>query len=193
MTRKRSLPLAPAQTGLGLPTIMDRDLVAAHGVKYVHLAVFAIDIDRVYWLEPEHPTLPFGWEVFLTEWFLLAHDPELEQERCDLLAAICGTLLDESPGEPPLGGQIVFAIYDAVKRGALPEQLATLFSNWRNPPRELVTQLATLHARGADNARSLANHCLSVDIEPPLAPPTRETLQRIVSGEVEPTAATRGT
>ena len=74
MKGKRALPsVAPEQTALGLPTIMDRELAAAHGVTYVHLAVFAIDVDRVYWLEPEHEGLPFGWEVFLTEQFLLRH------------------------------------------------------------------------------------------------------------------------
>jgi hypothetical protein len=172
---KRSLPKAdPAHASLGLPTIMDRDLVAAHGVLYVHLAVFAIDIDRVYWLDPETTELPFGWEVFLTERFLLAHAPASE-----LLESICMPLLEESPGEPPLGGQIVFAIYDLTQRGELPESLRKLFFGWKKPPRELLDGLAALHS-DRDALPALIDHCLNADLTPPLAPPTREALRNLL-------------
>ena len=186
MTRRRKLPLASPDTSLGLPTIMDRDLAAAHGVEYVHLAVFSIDIDRVYWLEPELASLPFGWEVFLTEWYLLSRKLG---DAGDMLEAICGTLLEETPGEPPLGGQLVFAIYDALTRGALPESLRTVFRAWKQPPRELLNSLAGLHARGADAARTLAEHCLNAELEPPLAPPTRAALEQFRADA----AADRGT
>ena len=56
---KRRLPAAPS-SGLDHPTIMDRALAAEHGPAYVQLAVFAIDIDRLYALDPERPALPFG-------------------------------------------------------------------------------------------------------------------------------------
>ena len=183
--KRKSLPVAtPSQSGLGLPTIMNRDLVAAHGVTYVHLAVFCIDIDRVYWMDPEDTSLPFGWEVFLTEFFLLYTQPPQE-----LLETICTELLEETQGEPPLGGQIAFAVYDAVQRGALPAELTGMFGGWKNPPRELVSQLAELHAQATDNAKRLATHCLQVELSPPLAPPTREALEKIVRGELLPAAA----
>jgi hypothetical protein len=182
MTRKHTLPLAPTQTSLGLPTVMDRDLVAAHGVSYVQLAVFAIDIDRVYWLEPELDSLPFGWEVFLTEWFLLAHIlPDSEKQR-DLLEAICVPLLDETPGEPPLGGQIIFAVYDAVQRGVLDPTLIKLFAGWRTPPREMVNALAALHVDPLPHIAKFASYCLQAELEPPLAPPTREALLKLTGG-----------
>jgi hypothetical protein len=175
VTAKRSLPkVDPEQTSLGLPTIMDRDLVDSHGVQYVHLAVFAIDIDRVYWLDPESTELPFGWEVFLTERFLLAHAAANE-----LLESICMPLLEETPGEPPLGGQIVFAIYDLSQRGELPESLRKLFFGWKKPPLELLEALAALH-RDEAALPALVEHCLEADLTPPLAPPTREALRKLL-------------
>jgi hypothetical protein len=180
--KRKSLPVAtPSQSGLGLPTIMNRDLAAAHGVAYVHLAVFCIDIDRVYWLDPEDSSLPFGWEVFLTEHFVLHTQPARE-----ILEGMCMELLEETPGEPPLGGQIVFAVFDAVQRGALDPDLKNVFSRWKNSPRELVTQLAELHKGAADNAKRLAAHCLQAELTPPLAPPTREALEKIASGQLLP-------
>jgi hypothetical protein len=180
MTPRRNLPLAPKDPGLGLPTIMDRDLAAAHGVEYVHLAVFAIDIDRVYWLDPEQNNLPFGWEVFLTERFLIAHMGVITDARRDLIDTLCAPLLEETPGEPPLGGQIIFAVYDAVVRGALPSELTAVFASWRNPPRDLVASLADLHTHAPTWEKKLAAHCLAAELTPPLAPPTRETLTRML-------------
>src|SRR5262245_31017387 len=107
---------------------MSRALAQSHGAKYVQLAVFAIDVDRVYWLEPERSDLPFGWEVFLCEHELLARlDREGSSDR-ELVAAICAGVLEAPPGEAPLGGQIVFAVYDAVKRGQLDADFAQLFA-----------------------------------------------------------------
>jgi hypothetical protein len=182
MTPRRRLPLASdAAPSLGLPTIMDRELAAAHGVEYVHLAVFSIDIDRVYWLEPELATLPFGWEVFLTERFLIGHIGVVTAARRDLLEVLCAPLLEETPGEPPLGGQIVFAIYDAVVRGALPVELTPMFASWRHPPRDLVASLADLHTDALRWQHTLAAHCLAVELVPPLAPPTRDVLTRMLN------------
>lgn len=185
MKPKNSLPLAnPTQTGLGLPTIMDRELAGAHGSGYVHLAVFAIDVDRVYWLDPEDPNQPFGWEVFLTEHYLLAWASALGAEHTEIIEAICSPLLEETPGEPPLGGQIVFAVYDAVVRGALPQELTRMFASWRSPPRELISVLQELHNTSDETARRLAEHCLEVELQPPLAPPTREALENIRRGQL---------
>lgn len=187
MKRKTSLPLAsPTQSGLGLPTIMDRDLAATYGAAYVHLAVFSIDIDRVYWLDPEESGLPFGWEVFVTEYYLLSHANALTGSGAELLEAMCTALLEETPGEPPLGGQVVFAVYDAICRGALPPELSKVFSSWRSPPRDLVAALGELHGDAQANAKRLASYCLEAELEPPLAAPTRQALEQIRSGELQP-------
>jgi hypothetical protein len=185
MKRKPSLPLAPTQTGLGLPTIMDRDLAGTYGVDYVHLAVLAIDIDRVYWLDPDDESLPFGWEVFLTEYYLLTRHPPPRAADRELLEAVCTPLLEETPGEPPLGGQLVFAVYDALSRGHLPSALQPLFRTWRRAPKELAAGLDALHAQAHSRAQMLAEHCLQAALDPPLAPPTRATLERIRSGELQ--------
>jgi hypothetical protein len=183
--KRKSLPVArPTQTGLGQPTIMSRELAAAHGIEYVHLAVFCIDIDRVYWLNPDAPELPFGWEVFLTEYYVIHAQPSHE-----LLAAACAELLEQSPGEPPLGGQLAFAVYDAAERGALPAELKQLFATWKSAPRDLLGELATLHAQAPERARQLATHCLNARLDPPLAPPTREALEKVLRGELRPSPA----
>jgi hypothetical protein len=174
---KRVLPQAKGPGGLGLPTIMDRELAGTYGVPYVHLAVFAIDIDRVYWLDPELASLPFGWEVFLTERYLSDNALTLSEE---LLEAVCQPLLDETPGEPPLGGQIVFAVFAAVQRGALPGTLGKLFAHWRNPPGELLDSLTQLRGEPAA-LLPLCRHCLSAELDPPLAPPTRAALEAIAA------------
>jgi len=180
--KRKSLPVAkPPQNGLGQPTIMNRELAAAHGVAYVHLAVFCIDVDRVYWLDPESTSLPFAWEVFLTEYYLLHAQPSAE-----LVAAVVAELLEEAPGEPPLGGQIAFAAYAAAERGALPPELKRLFTGWKRAPDDLLAQLAELHAHAPDTAKQLATHCLQAQLNPPLAPPTREALERITRGELAP-------
>jgi hypothetical protein len=175
------------QAGLGLQTIMDRALATTLGSKYVHLAVFAIDIDRVYWLEPERADLPFGWEVFLSEYEVLAKfDRESSADR-ELIAAMCANVLEAPPGEPPLGGQIVFAIYDAVRRGKLDPELSALFMAWHKPPNDLVESLSQLWDAPEQSAKRLAEHCLRAPLTPPLAPPTRTALEGYVSAPAQPT------
>jgi hypothetical protein len=180
---RRSLrTIRKEQTGLGLSTIMDRQLAVTLGTKYVHLAVFAIDIDRVYWLEPERSDLPFGWEVFLCELEVLEQfDPESASDR-ELVAAMCANVLEAPPGEPALGGQIVFAIYDAVRRGQLDAELAALFMTWHRPPEDLVASLAKLWEAPAESAKRLAEHCLRASLTPPLAPPTLARLEALAKG-----------
>jgi hypothetical protein len=179
--RKRLRTIGRPQTSLGLSTIMDRALADEHGVKYVHLTVFAIDIDRVYWLEPERADLPFGWEVFLSEYRMLADfDPNSASDR-ELIAAICAHVLEQPPGEPPLGGQIVFAVHDAVAHQRLDPQLSALFASWNKAPEDLEQSLSQLWEAPRDNARKLAEHCLRASLTPPLAPPTREALERMVA------------
>jgi hypothetical protein len=182
---KRLLPkLQDAQVGLGLPTIMDRALAAAHGSRYVHLAVFAIDIDRVYWLDPERTDLPFGWEVFLTERYLLDHVDASDPKQRDLLEATCADLMEESPGEPPLGGQLAFAVYDALQRGQLPKELGAMFKRWRMPPKSLVQSLAKLWNASAEQSVTLAAACLDAELSPPLAEPTKKALEAMRDGKL---------
>jgi hypothetical protein len=191
--KRRSLPLADVPVDLGLlplalPTILDDDLAAAHGSAYSDLAAFAIDIDRLYWLDPEDARLPFGWEVFLTEYYLLAWAMKQPERGQALLTAMCLPLLEEDAeghSEPPLGGQLVFAVYDAVARCALPDDLRSLFLHWRNAPRELLGTLHELHISADATAERLAAHCLDVAIQPPLAAATRVSLEQIRSGQLQ--------
>lgn len=182
---KRPLPqLAQGAASLGLPTIMDRALAAEHGTPYVHLAVFAIDIDRVYWLDPERDDLPFGWEVFLTECYLLAHfDASTEQGR-DLIERLINGLMEESPGEPPLGGQLVFAVFDALVRGIYPNELTASFRGWRAAPGDLIDSLAHLFADVQSALRDLAEYCLDAELTPALSQPTRAALELMRRGEL---------
>lgn len=181
MIRKRLRTVGAPQTELGLQTIMDRALAAEHGIKYVHLTVFAIDVDRVYWLAPDRADLPFGWEVFLCEYQLLADfDHESAADR-ELVAAICAHVLEQPPGEPALGGQIVFAVHDAVAHQRLDPQLSALFARWNKPPEDLEQSLSQLWEAPRDNARKLAEHCLRASLTPALAPPSREALERIAA------------
>jgi hypothetical protein len=162
--------------GLGLATIMDRELATEYGVGYVHLAVFAIDVDRVYWLDPDSESLPFGWEVFLTELRLLSLvDPASPRDR-QMVASVAASVLE---GDAPVGAQIVFAVYDAVTRGKLDPELGKLFQTWRRPPDDLTRALADLWGDETANARKLADHCLRAEIQPPLAAPTAEVLEAI--------------
>jgi hypothetical protein len=177
MTRRTLRTVGAEQTGLGLKTIMDRQLASVFGAKYIHLAVFAIDVDRVYWLDPERADLPFGWEVFLCEHALLSRfDRESASDR-ELIAAMCANILEAPPGEPALGGQIVFAIYDAIRRGQLDAEMGALFTSWKKPPEDLLESLAQLWEAPRESAKRLAEHCLRAALTPPLAPPTQAELE----------------
>jgi hypothetical protein len=183
---KRSLPTVdPEEEGLGAPTIMEPALAARHGAAYVHLAAFAIDVDRIrIFVEQHHPDadLPFGWEVFLTEAYVLrSFDPDHPRARAVLEDACLSVLeLATGPeGEPPLGSQLPFAMYDAVHRGAMPQDFAQLFGAWRAPPEDLVEALAPLWAEAHRHVPSLAQLCLDADIEPPLPPPTVMALEEL--------------
>jgi hypothetical protein len=170
----KSLPrIGPASEKLGLTTIMDRGLAARHGIPYVHLAAFSIDVDRVREaVEGYDDPRPFGWEVFLTEAYLLHRfGPE---ERALLEDAVL-SILD---GEPrALGAQLAFAVWDAIERGALPRELREVFRSWRARPEELVRELAPLWQDEARWRTELARGCLDAELDPPLSPPTREALE----------------
>lgn len=178
---KRNLPtLSPEKEGLGAPTIMDRELAAKHGAKYVHLTAFAIDVDRVRdeveqeWTDPDWP---FGWEVLLTERCLLdALDPTdpSDQELIEDMVESARRSAGEHEGEV-FGGQLPFAVYDAIARGVWPDSLRGLFAEWKETPDELVEDLAAMWG-SAGLIERLSAACLTVDLPTPLAPPTRERL-----------------
>ena len=152
---------------------MDRALAARHGVPYVHLAAFAIDVDRVReHVEGYDDPRPFGWEVLLTEHYLLEH---FDAADVGLLEDTVLSILD---GEPDaLGSQLAFAVWDAIERGKLPDSLKVAFKAWRARPKELVRELARLWSDAPRITAELARSCLEVELEPPLAPPTRAALE----------------
>lgn len=178
VVEKRLARLEPGREKLGLPTIMDRALAARHGAPYVHLAAFAIDVDRVREaLEGPDDARPFGWDVLLVEEYLGAR---FGAGDLSLLEDAVLSILD---GEPDaLGAQLVFAVWDAVERGELPDALRAAFRAWRGRPKALARQLAKLRTQGADLVAQLAQGCLDAELDPPLAPPTRDALAQLAGG-----------
>lgn len=184
MVSKVRLPsAAPGAQGLGLPTIMDPALAQRHGVPYVHLAAFAIDVDRVREaVEGFDDPRPFGWEVFLTEAYVLERfDPDARPDELVLFEDVVLSILEGGPDA--LGSQLVFSIWDAIVRGRLPKDLERAFSTWRARPKQLVRDLAQLWVDGPKNVRELAAGCLEVELDPPPAPPTREALERMAGDQ----------
>lgn len=183
---KRLLPVvAREEEGLGADTIMDPGLAARYGVPYVHLAAFAIDIDRIRAGledaedrgEPFPGEWPFAWEVFLTELYVVGVlELESDGQRA-MLEELCAGVLESDPGAPPLGAQITFAVYDAYRRGALPESFGSLFDGWSKKAGDLVEELAPYWADPERLAGTIARQCLELEVEPPLSPPTQETLE----------------
>jgi hypothetical protein len=172
--KKRSLSVVdPGREGLGQPTIMDRGLAALHGTPYVHLAVFAIDVDRVF-RELDAP-LPLGWEIQLCVRYLArvgaALDPRLIEDACRSAMAQKGDVL---------GTELPFAIDRAVRIGVLPSSLAALFRGWRDPPHRLLRALDDLEAREPAASADSARACLAHPLRPPLAEPTADALHAIV-------------
>ena len=196
-----------ASLGLGRDTIMDAALAARHGVRYVHLAAFAIDLDRLMEAaEDAELDLPFGFEVFMMEMSLLGllsargedeeesqNDDESDDESEDDLALIEDAAVSiferlDPDEEPPLGASLLFAIRDALLRGELPERLESLFTGWSSGPDELGAQLDPLFDDPDLEAAAIARVCLGVELHPPLAPPTREALEAMIDLE-EPAEA----
>lgn len=181
---KRTLPqLEKAREGLGLPTIMDRGLAARHGVPYVHLAVFAIDVDRIREAtESDDDPRSFAWEVFLTARYLAwRYDPADETTRAMLEDATNAVLELRTSEQGVLGSQLPFAIWCLVARGLWPRALEGWFRAWKKKPRGLEKELAALFEDAAAEERALAGFARSVALEPPLAPPTREALDAMSS------------
>lgn len=162
---------------------MDPALAAKHGSLYVRLACFAIDVDRVRELTDVDPdgVWPFGWEVFLTEvWLLSTLDPDGDEAHRALIEDACLSVFDLGPGEPPLGAQIIFSVYDAIHRGEWPESLRSIFGAWKEPPTDLLTELSPLWVEPDVEAADLALACLEAPLEIPVAPPTGQALTAMV-------------
>jgi len=178
VARKRNLPVRSDDEprGLGLTTIMDRALAARFGVAYVHLAAFAIDVDRVNAEHGDEPGWPTGWEVFLTERYLLDTFDLAREADHELLEHACISIIE---GGQALGAQLPFAVYDAADRGVWPQTLLAPFATWRRRPRELLAALAELWERADEEGPRLAAACLEAPVEPELAPPTRAALERM--------------
>ncbi len=162
---------------------MDRALAARHGVPYVHLAVFAIDVDRVREAtESDDDPRPFAWEVFLTARYLAWRcDPKDETTRAMLEDATNAVLELRSSDEGVLGSQLPFAIWTLVAQGGWPRELEGWFRAWKKKPRALEKELSALLADAAAQERALARFVLSVELDPPLAPPTREALESMAA------------
>lgn len=178
---RKPLPLLNArQEGLGLPTIMDRALAQQHGALYVQLVVFAIDIDRVCQALEEDESIPLGWEVFLTEAFLVTLVDGTDELQRSMLEDLCLDVLVDQ-GDPRLGSQLPFAVFNAIARGALPESLKPLFHRWKAPSKSLLKDLAAFWSEKDEALPKLAELCLATPLDPPLAPPTVRALQKLVS------------
>lgn len=160
---------------------MDPALAARHGVPYVHLVVFAIDLDRLREeVEQESDdSWPFGFEVFLTEMHLLGMlDPE-DESHLELLEDVIASVLE---GErDALGTFLPFAIHDAVRRGALPKRLEESFTSWKKKATPLHAALDGYWASPEVEAADIAMACLEVELVPPLAPPVRDALEAMLA------------
>lgn len=188
----RRLPQANAQqAGLGQRTIMNRTLAGQYGVDYVHLAAFAIDVDRVYERAPAEGQLPFGWEVFACARYVAARVHSATERGGGLLEDVVLQILAEPPGEPQLGAVLAFAIHAGVERGTLPEALRHAFASWRASPRQLSRALDACFGDPGLLAR-VALHCLGTPMDPPLSPPTLEALQQMAANQWASFSAARG-
>ena len=183
---KRTLPtLDSSSERLGRSTIMNAGLAARHGIDYVHLVALAVDLERaaefVDEMAAEKESLfPFGWEIFLLELHLLSTLQMTDPAAIELLDDVIASVLDEAE-EHRLGGVIVFAVRDAVRRGELPEHFGKPFARWKKPAAALVRSLDAMFDDLAVEAADLAEACLELELVPPLAPTTRDVLTAMMA------------
>jgi hypothetical protein len=177
---RRSLQQAPVGAErLGTPSIMERALAVKHGVPYVHLTVFAIDVDRVREAtEDQDDDRPFGWEVFLTECYLLEALDPAAPDSASLLEDVLLGILELPAGQEVLGTQLPFAVWHAVRSRGWPKDLARALGGWKARPEPLGKDLDALFGAHEDVRAALARMCLAVSLSPPLAAPTEEVLRR---------------
>jgi len=174
--------VSTAPSGLGLVTIMDRDLALRLGAPYVKLAAFAIDLYRLRVMfdeigDDEH--WPFGWEVLLTERALLRALPTTgDDDVIDFVDAICTSIFERAAEGEILGAQIVFSAYAAFERGALPAKVRPTFFHWKKKPTELVAAVRKIES-DPGNVAALIDQCLAEELDPPLAPTTHAELEAL--------------
>ena len=198
---KLALPqLEKEREGLGRPTIMDRALAARHGVPYVHLAAFTIDVDRIRdATESDDDDRPFAWEVFLTARYLAwRFDPKAEEPRALLEDTVQSVLELPAHEEGFLGSQFPFAVWVLVAQGLWPKEFELWFKTWKKKPRDMVKELGAVFANADEQERALAQMCLDVELSPPVAPPSREALRTmarvaVTTDDSEMTAGTNET
>jgi hypothetical protein len=181
VSKKKALPVVKSgDQKLGRATIMDRALAQKYGAPYVHLAAFAIDVDRVHRLDFDRSSQPFAWEVFLTELRLARFMDETTSDPTHLLEDMCLSVMDlprpEQGSQGVLGAQFPFAIYAGVAHDHLPTSLGNCFHSWKKPPIDLLSDLEVLAAR-PNLIATLARHCLAAPLDPPLAEPVRVALR----------------
>jgi hypothetical protein len=184
VTKRKSLEvLSPKAEKLGRATIMDRALAQKHGTAYVMLSAFAIDLDRVRELDPDDETLPFGWEVALTDAYLTKLFAPVQQGRvAGILEDVALHILelprpsDDVPAA--LGSQLSFAIFTATQRGELPDALFGCFRAWKKPPLDLAHDVAAMLAEPEQMKRAIA-YCKNAAVSPPLVDPVVKALDHL--------------
>jgi len=72
-------------------------------------------------------------------------------------------------------------VWALVSRGLWPADLESWFKSWKKRPRELEKGLAPIFESSDAEERALARFALSVELEPPIAPPTREALASLAA------------
>ncbi len=176
--------MGAADQKLGRTTIMDRALAQKYGAAYVHLAAFAIDIDRVQHASEDDPSLPFGWDVVLTDLYVctfVAPRPEAASLLDDVVLSVLDQTQAERRGSVLLGSQLPFAIFTALERGDLPHPLHACFGGWKRPPLDLSRDVSRLRQDRQLVAR-LCARCVEVAIQPPLVEPVRVALAALGAG-----------
>lgn len=170
--------------GIGQPTIMDAGLAGHFGVLYVHLAVNAIDLDRIaqyYELRAERDggdsTWPFGGEVFMLCNYIEYH----VAEQTELLERATLHVFDKLESEhDALGAALPYAVWCCVRRKTVSEDLQGLFSHWKGKPQGLANDVDAFFEK-PDSLKSLALRCLSTNLEPPASPPALAWWNHLVS------------
>jgi hypothetical protein len=174
--------LGEKKEGLGRPTIMDRAMAARYGVPYVHLAAFAIDVDRARdALEDDEgrsaSALPMGWEVFLTARYLETRVDAREDPAKTMIEDAVLAVFDLPASEDAVfGSQLPFAVWYAIERGVYPSELGSVFRSWKAKPKELGRDLDRLMKDRDASTKRFARLCLEAPLDPPMAPPTLEAL-----------------
>jgi hypothetical protein len=151
------------------------------------LCAFAIDVDRIYVIDPDAPQLAFAWEVFITGCYLRHSIDPRDPAQHSLLEDSCLAILEQAPDDQGYGSQLLFAVYDAIERGYYPATLRPMFRSWSSRPRQLIKALDGLWSDADPQLVACAQYCLSPEVgralSPALAPSTRQCLERMREGD----------